>query len=155
VQSEPEQAMSGQLDTTRIERNWNGLVDNAKGQRNKELVFPAQGSHRTTNIEFLKNSDKLYFNFQIYAQGCNNGRWCNGHLNLQNGFSPAHVTLVNWDNAYINYWYQVSPSGVISNFTPSNSMKGKKPDTHKLISQLPVEISHAIMSLLEDTYKGA
>ena len=147
--------MSGQLDTTRIENNWNLLVAKAKGQPNKELVFPAQGSHRTTNIEFLPNTNKLYFNFQIYAQGCNNGRWCNAHLNLEHGYSPAHVTLVGWDYAYINYWYQVSPSGDINDYRPSNRLKGAKPDTHKLISQLPAEISHAIESLLKDTYKGA
>jgi hypothetical protein len=147
--------MSGQLNTTRIESNWNTLVAKAKGQPDEELVFPARGSHRTTSIEFLKNTDKLYFNFQIYCQGCNNGRWCNAHLNLEHGFSPAHVTLVNWENAYINYWYQVSPSGSINDYAPPNRLKGNKPDTHKPISQLPVEISHAIKSLLQDTYNGA
>ena len=64
--------MSGQLDTTRIESNWNGLVAKAKSQPNKKLVFTAaRGSHRTTNVEFLQNTNKLYFNFQIYAQGYN------------------------------------------------------------------------------------
>jgi hypothetical protein len=133
--------MSGQLDTTRIESNWNGLVAKAKSQPNKELVFPARGSHRTTNVEFLQNTNKLYFNFQIYAQGCNSGRWCNAHLNLEHGYSPAHVTLVGWDYAYINYRYQVSPSGDISDYRPSNRLKGAKPDT------VPTELAEHVLEM--------
>lgn len=55
----------------------------------------------------------------------------------------------------MDFWYEVSPSRQIKDYDPPKKLKGKKPETHKKFSQIPVEISHAMKSLLEDTYEGA
>lgn len=138
--------MSGQINTSLLEQNWNNLAGQTHMYHGCQITPEVTG--RT-----------LYFDFECVSKTGIAGL---GHVNFQpdaskNPWFVAHVSILKGpltDNVKIAYWFQVEKVGQNGDIRSVVKVPVKKKDTHKNLSALPDGLFNAMKAFLGDVYRG-